>query len=92
VTGSLIVEGNTNTNTVIGTTTVQGDFDVEGTTRLEGRVDLTVGKLTTAASDTPQAGFNLPQGVAPTTPVNGDVWMTALGLFYRSGGTTKGPL
>jgi hypothetical protein len=31
-------------------------------------------------------------GIAPTTPVDGDVWMTAAGLFYRSGGTTIGPL
>ena len=34
------------------------------------------GKLVTLASATGGAGFNLPQGVAPTSPVNGDLWAT----------------
>lgn len=45
-------------------------------------------ELLTRASTTGSSGFNLPQGAAPTSPVNGDVWMTSAGLFYRANGTT----
>lgn len=38
------------------------------------------------------APLNLPPGVAPTAPVNGDVWATAAGLFVRVAGVTVGPL
>ena len=38
-------------------------------------------QLLTVASTTSQAGFNVPQGTAPTTPNNGDVWMTSSGLI-----------
>lgn len=50
------------------------------------------GKLVTAASAVGSAGLNLPQGSAPTTPVNGDVWMTSAGMFTRANGATAGPL
>lgn len=46
------------------------------------------GKLITAASTTTQAGINVTPGVAPTTPVNGDVWSTAAGFFVRYNGGT----
>lgn len=46
------------------------------------------GKLTTAASATGSAGFNLPPGAAPTSPANGDVWMTGAALFARIAGST----
>lgn len=50
------------------------------------------GKLTTVASATTSAGFNVPQGAAPTSPANGDIWSTAAGFFARVNGTTQGPL
>jgi hypothetical protein len=50
------------------------------------------GELTTVASATGTAGLNLPQGAAPTAPVNGDLWTTASGLFVRIAGATVGPL
>lgn len=50
------------------------------------------GKLVTAASAVGSAGLNLPQGSAPTVPVNGDVWMTSAGMFTRANGATAGPL
>jgi len=50
------------------------------------------GLLTTAASATGSAGFNLPHGAAPTTPVNGDLWTTTTGIYARINGTTVGPL
>ena len=48
------------------------------------------GKVSTIASEaTNGAGFNIAHGVAPTTPVNGDIWTTTTGLFMRQNGTTK---
>lgn len=38
------------------------------------------------------ATFNIPQGAAPTTPANGDIWTTASGIFVRINGGTVGPL
>ena len=50
------------------------------------------GLLTTAASTATTAGFRAQQGTAPSSPVNGDVWMTTAGLFYRANSVTIGPL
>lgn len=36
--------------------------------------------------------LRIPHGVAPTAPVNGDVWTTVAGLFVRINGATIGPL
>lgn len=47
------------------------------------------GLVTTVLSATTGAGFNLPHGAAPTTPVNGDVWTTTSGLFARINGGTQ---
>lgn len=57
---------------------------------LEGlRTNATLtGKLTTKASATGAAGFNIPAGAAPTAPVTGDLWATATDLFYRFSGST----
>lgn len=49
------------------------------------------GKLATAASIVGGANLNIPQGTAPTTPGNGDVWATSAGLFGRFNGATIGP-
>lgn len=67
---------------------VVGDLTVGGTTTLNGDT-LTVGKLTTAASTATQAGLNLPHGVAPTTPANGDLWTTTTQLVARINGATR---
>ncbi len=50
------------------------------------------GPLVTAPSTTLNSGFNVPPGVAPTSPINGDVWETAAGIFARVNGATIGPL
>jgi len=39
------------------------------------------GALLTSASTATRAGFNIAEGVAPTTPVDGDLWITAAGAF-----------
>jgi hypothetical protein len=44
------------------------------------------GKLTAAGSTTSQAGFNIPLGVAPTTPQNGDIFLTNGGFFQQVNG------
>lgn len=75
--------GNT-TNTSGGFTTFGTDLPLAGGTL--------TGELITAASVTGGAGLNLPQGAAPTSPVNGDVWTTSGGMFVRIAGSTVGPL
>lgn len=64
-------------------------------TQINSRLQLTGGTLTgpliTPASATGAAGFNLPHGVAPTTPNNGDLWTTTAGLFAQINGATVGP-
>lgn len=47
------------------------------------------GKLNTVASASGTAGFNLPAGVAPSSPTNGDLWSTIAGFFGRSNGVTS---
>lgn len=50
------------------------------------------GPLVTAASTAASAGFNIAPGVLPTTPNNGDMWVTAAGLFVQINGATVGPI
>lgn len=47
------------------------------------------GKLTTVASTTSTAGFNIQPGIAPSSPGNGDVWGTSGGIFARVNGATQ---
>lgn len=49
------------------------------------------GRLTTFASAAAGAGFNVPHGTAPSSPVNGDVWTTTAGMFAQINGSTVGP-
>jgi hypothetical protein len=50
------------------------------------------GKINTIPSTTANAGFNLPHGSGPTSPVNGDIWTTTSGFFARvNGGTAQFP-
>lgn len=48
--------------------------------------------FTMPVSDTARASFRIPHGVAPTSPVDGDMWTTTAGLYIRINGTTVGPL
>jgi hypothetical protein len=47
-----------------------------------------LGPLLTAPSITSNAGFNISVGVAPTSPNNGDMWVTGASIFARINGTT----
>lgn len=71
--------------------TAPGSFVVVGATTLTGAVAAN-GKLTTAAATTGGAGLNIAPGVAPTSPVNGDLWTTSGGFFARIAGVTVQPL
>ena len=46
------------------------------------------GALITAASASGGAGFRLPHGAAPSSPVNGDLWTTTAALVARINGAT----
>jgi hypothetical protein len=50
------------------------------------------GRLITAASSATTGGLNVTPGGVPTSPVDGDMWMTTSGLFIQVGGSTIGPL
>ena len=55
--------------------------------------NLTVhGKFTGSASTTSMASINLPQGTAPSVPVNGDMWATSAGLYVYINSAVVGPL
>lgn len=54
--------------------------------------DTMTGPLGTVASTTLKSGLIIPPGSAPTSPINGDVWTTAAGMYVRIAGTTIGPL
>lgn len=54
--------------------------------------DTMLGRLTMMASTTSFASMNIPHGVAPTSPNNGDIWTTTVGMFVRVNGVTVGPL
>lgn len=46
------------------------------------------GQLVTKASTTGSAPLNIPEGTAPTSPNDGDHWLTATGAFVRVNGHT----
>jgi len=64
-------------------------------TTIQGYLALTggslSGKLNIATSVSGSAGLNCGTGAAPASPVNGDVWCTASGLFAQINGVTQGP-
>lgn len=61
-------------------------------TSLNGKVakagDTMTGKLNLPASAAGGAGINLGSGAAPSSPIDGDVWVTSSGYFVRFNGTT----
>ena len=46
-------------------------------------------KVITPAATTSASGFNIAPGVAPTTPNDGDCWITSTFLFCQVGGTIR---
>lgn len=48
--------------------------------------------LSLVASQTTGANLNMIEGNAPTSPANGDIWLTSGGLYLHYNGSTVGPL
>jgi hypothetical protein len=76
------------TTTLATTAFVTGGITTSAALKVSKGGDTMTGKFTTVASATGTAGLNLPPGVAPSAPVNGDAWTTATALFVRINGTT----
>lgn len=51
--------------------------------------DTATGKISFPASVTGAASLGVPHGVAPSAPVNGDLWSTTTALFVRLNGSTR---
>lgn len=66
--------------------------NVLGYTPVNKAGDAMLGPLTTTASSALAAGFTLSPGVAPSSPADGNLWVTSLGLYVRINGATIGPL
>jgi hypothetical protein len=49
-------------------------------------------QLTLTPSSTVKSSLRIIHGVAPSSPVDGDMWTTTAGLFVRVNGSTVGPL
>jgi hypothetical protein len=66
------------------------DFQAGGLTQqaVGNGANAWTGKQSFVASATGGAGVNLGAGVAPASPVNGDLWATSGGLFAQIGGST----
>ena len=50
------------------------------------------GLFLTPATASGGAGLRLPHGTAPSSPTDGDMWTTTVGLYVRINGGTVGPL
>lgn len=48
-------------------------------------------KFSVSASTTTAASINVPHGTAPSSPTNGDIWTTTIGMYARINGNTVGP-
>jgi len=86
----LILENNIYSGAKTNNATSYVDMDDPANVKYSGTV-LAKGEIFTPASSSSRAGINLPHGVAPTSPVNGDCWTTTLGLYCYINGVTVGP-
>jgi hypothetical protein len=85
-----------NTETIVGSVTalplVLQSNSADVATLSSTGIVVDAGKLTLKAGTTSLASLNIPQGAAPTSPVDGDVWRednTDTGLKIRINGATK---
>lgn len=88
LTGTETVLGNQSGNTVL----IPVSAIVTAAGAGSGALPLTggtlTGPLTFPASTTGAPAFTCPQGLAPTSPSNGQAWCTSAGLFIHLGGVT----
>lgn len=98
---------NTNKFTVAGAsgnTLIAGTLALTGDATLSGNLSVPGGMtgcganpsastwLTTFGSSTTVSSLRIPPGIAPTSPVDGDIWTTTSGMFVQINGSTIGPL
>lgn len=77
----------------VSTIDITGETNVNITSGLGGAIDVSsdvdiTGQLSLPASTTSLAPINIPHGVAPTSPADGNIWTTTDNLFGRINGTT----
>lgn len=72
-------------NVGIGSVNPLYKLDINGTGYFNDKLYLTSSNLNAAT-------LNIPHGLAPTTPVDGDMWTTTEGLYLQVDGYTIGPL
>lgn len=89
-TASIVGQNNafTGTNSFAAATTFNAAVTMNGAVSITA-VQTHTAKLNTAASATGAAGLNLAVGVAPTAPVDGDMWATTAALFARINGVSQ---
>jgi hypothetical protein len=79
---------NTITLSLPSSVILPGSLQVTTNTTLNGTLSVTGGKTTLTAGTTAGASLNIPIGVNPTSPVVGDIWLKADGLYaYYASGT-----
>lgn len=69
-------------------TELDANFNNLNADKIEQSGDTMTGKLVLVTGSTAAASATVPHGAAPTTPVNGDIWSTTSGFFFRQNGTT----
>jgi hypothetical protein len=62
---------------------------IEDSTKVNKNGDTMSGKLILPASTTSDASINIPHGIAPTSPTNGDIWTTTSAPMVKLNGTTR---
>lgn len=75
-----------------GTLGITGTFTNTGVAGLAGAGVSATTDLNLPAGTTGVSSLRIAHGVAPTAPVNGDIWTTTAGLYTRINGSTVGPL
>lgn len=66
--------------------------DFTGTSPIPSGGGTFTGKVNFVASSSGSAGMNCGVGSTPSSPVNGDIWCTSVGMFVQINGSTVGPL
>ncbi len=65
-----------------------GTIGTGRTATLTDSLSFVSGQVIAAASAAGYASLNIPSGVDPTVPVDGDLWFNGTNLYFRDGGTS----
>lgn len=89
VTQASLGSGGSTWGSITGTLSAQTDLNTALGLKADKAGQIFTGLITTIASASGGAGLNLPHGVAPSSPVNGDFWTTTTTVNARINGTTQ---